>query len=152
MLEKIRDERQLKALTGLTREKFAALAEAFSATFEAEKVRAYEQGDKQRRPGAGQKGKKQFQAPLADPYATPNLDLEPEVDALLRGVAQGLLMVSTRSLTSTGVWVRPHESDSVRPSTKSPATCSLRCLSQQSESASYANRFSTKHTAGCLHV
>lgn len=57
MLEKIRDERQLKALTGLTQEKFAALAEAFSATYEAEKERAYEQGRKRRRPGAGQKGK-----------------------------------------------------------------------------------------------
>ena len=57
MLEKIRDERQLKALIGLSRAKFGALAEAFAATHEAERERAYARGDRQRRPGAGQKGK-----------------------------------------------------------------------------------------------
>eukprot|EP00959_Pyramimonas_sp_CCMP1952_P071313 1489120-Pyramimonas_sp.AAC.1 len=34
--------------------------------------------------GAGSEGRKKFQAPLADPYAEPNLGLEPEVDLLLR--------------------------------------------------------------------
>lgn len=57
MLGKIRDERQLKALTGLSREKFAALAEAFAKVCQAEQERAYEQGLKRRRPGGGQKGK-----------------------------------------------------------------------------------------------
>ena len=57
MLEKIRDERQLRALTGLTQEKFTALTEAFAETYETEKAQVYEQGGKQRRPGAGQKGK-----------------------------------------------------------------------------------------------
>ena len=57
MLEKIRDERQLKALIGLSREKFSALAEAFARTYEAEREQAYKRGDKQRKPGAGQKGK-----------------------------------------------------------------------------------------------
>ena len=57
MLEKIRDERQLKALIGLSREKFTRLAEAFALTYEAERQRAYAEGRKQRRPGAGQKGK-----------------------------------------------------------------------------------------------
>ena len=57
MLEKIRDERQLKALIGLPREKFAVLAEAFARVYQAEQEHAYEQGLKRRRPGGGQKGK-----------------------------------------------------------------------------------------------
>lgn len=57
MIEQIRDERQLKALTGLTRAKFAALAAAFAEVCRAEQARAYEQGLKRRRPGGGQKGK-----------------------------------------------------------------------------------------------
>ena len=57
MLEKIRDERQLKALIGLSREKFAALAEVFAKVHQTERWHAYKQGDKPRRPGAGQKGK-----------------------------------------------------------------------------------------------
>lgn len=57
MLEKIRDERQLKALIGLPREKFAVLSEAFTKVYQAEQERAYAQGLKQRRPGGGQKGK-----------------------------------------------------------------------------------------------
>lgn len=57
MLEKIRDERQLKALTGLSREKFAVLNEAFAQIYQAEQRQAYERGLKRRRPGGGQKGK-----------------------------------------------------------------------------------------------
>lgn len=57
MLAKIRDERQLKALIGLSRAKFSALAEAFANTYEVEKEQAYERGDRRRRAGAGQKGK-----------------------------------------------------------------------------------------------
>ena len=37
--------------------------------------------------GAGKNGFKRFQAPLADPYATPNEDLVPEMDLVLRAVA-----------------------------------------------------------------
>lgn len=57
MLEKIRDERQLKALVGLSRGKFSGLAEAFARVYQAEQQHAYEQGLKRRRPGGGQKGK-----------------------------------------------------------------------------------------------
>lgn len=54
---KIRDERQLKALTGISGENFAVLTEAFTKVYQAEQQQAYEQGLKQRRPGGGQKGK-----------------------------------------------------------------------------------------------
>ena len=57
MLEKIRDERQFKALIGLQREKFTVLAEAFAGVYQAEQERAYEQGLRRRRRGGGQKGK-----------------------------------------------------------------------------------------------
>ena len=57
MLEKIRDERQLKALIGLPGEKFAVLSKAFAGVCQAERERAYQQGLKRRRPGGGQKGK-----------------------------------------------------------------------------------------------
>ena len=57
MLEKIRGERQLKALIGLSSEKFVALAEAFAKVQQAQRDQAYEQGHKQRKPGGGQKGK-----------------------------------------------------------------------------------------------
>ena len=57
MIEQICDERQFKALVGLSREKFAVLAAAFAEVCRAEQTRAYEQGLKRRRPGGGQKGK-----------------------------------------------------------------------------------------------
>jgi len=41
--------------------------------------------------GAGRPGRKQFGAPLADPYATPDDAIQPAVDELLRGVACALL-------------------------------------------------------------
>ena len=41
--------------------------------------------------GAGEAGRPQFQAPLADPYATPNEALVPAVDTLLRHTAHALL-------------------------------------------------------------
>jgi hypothetical protein len=41
--------------------------------------------------GDGKRGKKQFQAPLADPYAEPNELLVPAVDDTLRGVVAALL-------------------------------------------------------------
>jgi len=41
--------------------------------------------------GAGSPGAKQFTAPLADPYAKPNMDWAPEVDVMLRHVAAALL-------------------------------------------------------------
>lgn len=57
MIEQIRDERQLKALIGLSRAKFTVLAEAFAQVCRAEQARAFKQGLKRRRPGGGQKGK-----------------------------------------------------------------------------------------------
>lgn len=42
--------------------------------------------------GAGQVGAKRFQAPLADPYATPNLAYEADMDACLRVLAKALLL------------------------------------------------------------
>jgi glutathione S-transferase len=41
--------------------------------------------------GKGEKGAKQFGAPLADPYAVPNLNYESKVDELLRVTASLLL-------------------------------------------------------------
>jgi len=41
--------------------------------------------------GPGERGAKRFQAPLADPYAIPNLDYQADVDALLRVTTQVLL-------------------------------------------------------------
>lgn len=57
MIEQIRDERQFKALVGLSRAKFAVLAEAFAEVCRTEQRRAFEQGLRRRRPGGGQKGK-----------------------------------------------------------------------------------------------
>lgn len=60
MLE-IRDERQLKALIGLSEAKFESLTTAFAKVYEQRQQQAYEkakaQGKRQRRPGGGQKGK-----------------------------------------------------------------------------------------------
>ena len=41
--------------------------------------------------GAGEPGDKQFQAPLADPYAKPSKEALPAVDVCLRHVAHALL-------------------------------------------------------------
>ena len=41
--------------------------------------------------GVGQRGAKQFQAALADPYAIPNENIVPDVDAVLRVVTRTLL-------------------------------------------------------------
>ena len=41
--------------------------------------------------GMGEPGRKQFGAPLADPYAVPNLNYETRVDECLRRVAQALI-------------------------------------------------------------
>ena len=61
MLKKIRDERQLKALTGLPTDKFEALAVEFANIYQANRQQLYEQeraqGLRQRQPGGGQKGK-----------------------------------------------------------------------------------------------
>lgn len=60
MLE-IRDERQLKALIGLSEAKFETLTAAFAKVYQARQQQAYEQaqaqGKRQRKPGGGQKGK-----------------------------------------------------------------------------------------------
>lgn len=61
MIEKIRDERQMRAMTGLSQEKFAQLLPTFSRVYEQERDQAYEQGlaegTRSRKPGGGQKGK-----------------------------------------------------------------------------------------------
>jgi hypothetical protein len=61
MLETIRDDRQMRALTGVSREKFAELLPIFSRVYEQEQYKAYEQGlaegTRRRKPGGGQPGK-----------------------------------------------------------------------------------------------
>jgi len=47
--------------------------------------------------GPGSVGAKRFQAPLADPYAVPNLDYQADVDALLRITTMALLQGSPLS-------------------------------------------------------
>jgi hypothetical protein len=61
MLETIRDDRQMRALTGVSRKKFAQLLPVFSRVYHQEREKAYEQGiavgTRKRKPGGGQKGK-----------------------------------------------------------------------------------------------
>ncbi|CAN5890193.1 hypothetical protein BH24DEI2_BH24DEI2_09060 [soil metagenome] len=60
MLE-IRDERQLKALIGLSEDKFETLTAEFAKVYQAGQQQAYDQakgqGKRHRKPGGGQKGK-----------------------------------------------------------------------------------------------
>ena len=57
----IRDERQMKALTGLSQAQFDSLLPVFSAIYRAAQQHAYEKGSqsgtRRRRPGGGSKGK-----------------------------------------------------------------------------------------------
>ncbi len=61
MIPEIRDERQVRALTGVPTEKFSTLEAAFALALADEKERAYQAGlvagKRQRKPGGGQKGK-----------------------------------------------------------------------------------------------
>lgn len=61
MLETIRDDRQMRALTGVSQEKFTQLLPVFSRVYQQERDKAYEQGlaagTRKRKPGGGQKGK-----------------------------------------------------------------------------------------------
>ena len=61
MALKIRDERQRRALTGLSEQKMTKLLAIFSQTYEAQKQQEYDQelaaGLRQRRPGAGRKSR-----------------------------------------------------------------------------------------------
>lgn len=61
MVPKIRDDRQMRALTGVPTEKLAALESAFTTALADKKEREYQeqlaQGKRQRKPGGGQKGK-----------------------------------------------------------------------------------------------
>ena len=61
MKPEIRDDRQMRALTGVPGEKFSALEGAFALALADEKERSYQEGldagKRQRKPGAGQKGK-----------------------------------------------------------------------------------------------
>ncbi|MEZ4734560.1 MAG: transposase family protein [Caldilineaceae bacterium] len=61
MVIKIRDERQMKALTGLSFAEFDRLLPVFTAVYEARQQRRYEQavqaGSRRRQPGGGRKSK-----------------------------------------------------------------------------------------------
>lgn len=61
MEPEIRDDRQMRALTGVSTEKLEVLEAAFAQAFTAEKEKIYQkqvqEGKRQRKPGAGQKGK-----------------------------------------------------------------------------------------------
>lgn len=61
MVIQIRDDRHMRALTGLSQKQFDALLIEFTAVYEEGRWKAYEQGvaagTRQREPGAGQKGK-----------------------------------------------------------------------------------------------
>ena len=61
MINKIRDDRQLRALTGLGFAEFERLLPVFSAVYEAERQKRYEQavqaGTRRRKPGGGRKSK-----------------------------------------------------------------------------------------------
>ncbi len=61
MTPEIRDERQMRALTGVPAEKLSTLEAAFALALADEKERAYQEGlaagKRQRKPGGGQKGK-----------------------------------------------------------------------------------------------
>lgn len=61
MVEEIRNDRQMRALTGQSLEKFNELLSAFSRVYEQERYKAYEkglaEGTRKRKPGGGQKGK-----------------------------------------------------------------------------------------------
>lgn len=60
MVIKIRDERQMQALTGLSQAEFEQLLPTFSAVYAAKRQAEYEQaeqaGQRQRKPGGGRKG------------------------------------------------------------------------------------------------
>ncbi len=61
MEPEIRDDRQMRALTGVSTEKLAVLEAAFAKAYAEEKEKIYQkqvqEGKRQRKPGAGQKGK-----------------------------------------------------------------------------------------------
>jgi len=61
MEPEIRDDRQMRALTGVSTEKLELLETAFATAFAEEKDKIYQQqvrdGQRQRKPGGGQKGK-----------------------------------------------------------------------------------------------
>ncbi len=56
MFEDIRDERQFKALTGVSCEEFWVILPVFSDCYIKSAQEAYENGERQRRPGGGRKG------------------------------------------------------------------------------------------------
>lgn len=61
MIPEIRDDRQMRALTGVPVEKFSTLEDAFALALDDGKEQAYQkglaEGKRQRKPGGGQKGK-----------------------------------------------------------------------------------------------
>ncbi len=61
MILEIRDDRQMRALTGLTQAQFAQLLPTFSEVYQAKRQADYEEavqkGQRQRQPGGGRKSK-----------------------------------------------------------------------------------------------
>ncbi len=57
VFENIRDERQFKALTGVSTEEFGTIFPVFSACYNKSAQEEYENGERQRRPGGGRKSK-----------------------------------------------------------------------------------------------
>ena len=61
MVISIRDDRQMRALTGLSKKQFESLLKEFTIAYEEMQWQAYEEGiaagKRQRKPGGGQKGK-----------------------------------------------------------------------------------------------
>ena len=59
--EEVRDDRQMRALTGLNMNQFALLTEAFGKTYEEiqqqDYLSGFAKGERQRKPGGGRKGK-----------------------------------------------------------------------------------------------
>lgn len=73
--------------------------------------------------GAGEKGGKQFQAALADPYATPNEDLVPDVDAALRVITCTLLESGDDAWRETQLDFSPADGTSSQEERRTVALC-----------------------------
>ena len=75
MILKIREDRQMRALTGLSEKKFKVLLPTFEKNYYAQKQKEYEQGmatdTRKRKPGGGRKSNlKEIEDKLAFIYVT----------------------------------------------------------------------------------
>jgi hypothetical protein len=96
----IRDDRQMKALTGLSQAQFDHLLSFFSAIYETTQQKTYaegvESGTRRRKPGGGSKGKRptmaeKLQFVLSDYKTYPTLDVLGTPFALARSKAHATL-------------------------------------------------------------